>query len=267
MADTNSARALLQNGLLKLYRRLQVSGLMRSRVGRRLFESAYLTYKILLEAGPVAPLHRFVEPGTWTIDVGANIGMFTSRFSRWVEGAGRVIAIEPEAENFRSLQRRIAASRTGSRVTAIQAVAAEAPGILHLLVNPDHPGDHKLGIGGVPIVAVTIDALMAEHDNPKVSLMKIDVQGAEMHVLRGASETLERCHPALFIEVDDAGLRQQGSSAKELVDFLALRGYRAYRLRHFGQIEPVGLSGLGQGGYEDILFVRDSVSTNQSKAP
>jgi hypothetical protein len=83
------------------------------------------------------------------------------------------------------------------------------------------------------------------------------VQGAEMHVLLGAREMLERCHPALFIEVYDAGLRHQGSSAKELVDFLALRGYRAQRLRHFGRIEPVELSGLGQDGYEDILFVRD----------
>jgi FkbM family methyltransferase len=262
MADTNSARALLQNALLGLYRRFQASGLMRSRLGRRLFESAYLSYKILLEAGPVAPLRRFVEPGTWTIDVGANIGMFTLRFSRWVDGAGRVIAIEPEAQNFRSLQRRIAASRTGSRVTAIRAVAAEAPGIRHLVVNPDHPGDHKLGIGGVPIVAVTIDALLAEHDNPKVSLMKIDVQGAEMHVLRGASHMLERCHPALFIEVDDPGLRNQGSSAKELVDFLALRGYRAHRLRHFRRIEPVELSDLGRDGYEDILFVSDHTPAN-----
>jgi FkbM family methyltransferase len=260
MADTNSARSLLQNALLTLYRKSRRSRLMRSRLGRRLFESAYLAYKILLEAGPVAPLRRFVEPGTWAVDAGANIGMFTLRFSQWVTGAGRVIAIEPEAENFRSLQRRIAASHTGTRVMAIQAVAAEAAGVLRLVVNPDHPGDHKLGIDGVPIAAVTIDAILAEHGNPRVSLMKIDVQGAEMRVLRGASHMLERCHPALFIEVDDAALRGQGSSAKELVNFLALRGYQAHRLRRFGRIEPIALSDLGRDGYEDVLFLRGQAS-------
>ena len=58
----------------------------------------------------------------------------------------------------------------------------------------------------------------ANGNAPKVSLIKIDVQGAEIRVLRGARATIVRCHPALFVEVDDAALLAAGYSANQLFD-------------------------------------------------
>jgi FkbM family methyltransferase len=259
MADMTSVRSELQKALLTLYRRSNQSRLMRSPLGQRAFEAAYLAYKILLEAGPIGQLRRFVAPGSCAIDVGANIGLFTLNFARWVGDGGGVIAIEPETRNFHSLQRRITASRYAARVSAIQAAAAETPGTLNLDVNPDHPGDHKLGTEGTPTTAVTLDGLLAERGNPPVSMIKIDVQGAEMRVLQGASILLQRSHPTLFVEVDDNALRKQGSTAQEVVSFLTALGYRAYRLRRFRPIQAIADSDLAQEGYEDILFLSEKM--------
>jgi len=255
MSTPSRAQNRLQNALLGLYRRSRQSRLMQSALGRRLFEQAYLSYKLLLEAGPVGQLQRFVPPGSIAVDVGANIGFFTLRFARWVGAGGRVIAIEPEAENFAALQRRLATARLSDRVVAIQAIAAEAAGTAQLEINKDHPGDHKIGKGGVPVAAVTLDAALDPHGDKPVSLVKIDVQGAEMSVLRGAAKLLERHRPALFVEIDDKALRKQGSSAGEVFDALAARGYRPYRLRRFAAPELMAVPTAPRDGYEDILFL------------
>jgi len=260
MNDTSPARGFLQNALLGLYRRTQQSPLMRSAVGRRLFEQAYLAYKLLLEAGPIGQLQRFVPAGSGTIDVGANIGFFTLRFARWAGSDGRVIAIEPEAQNFATLQRRLASRGLNQRVVALQAIATDKAGTAHLEINEDHPGDHKIGATGMPIAAVTIDGVLAEHASPDIALIKIDVQGAEMGVLRGAIKTLDRYRPVLFVEIDDTALRKQGSSAAEVFAFLAARGYRPYRLKRFGAPEAIDAQAFPPTGYADILFLSETAT-------
>ena len=72
-------------------------------------------------------------------------------------------------------------------VETIRAAVAEFTGEGLLEVNPGHPGDHKLGTEGVPIATTTIDDLLAARGWPEVSLIKIDVQGAEARVLAGAA--------------------------------------------------------------------------------
>jgi hypothetical protein len=82
-----------------------------------------------------------------------------------------------------------------------------------------------------------VDTLLAAHALPNVGFIKIDVQGAEMKVLLGSVETLARCRPAIFIEIDDAALRQFGSSAEEVLGWLESKGYRfslLYRSRLLG---------------------------------
>jgi FkbM family methyltransferase len=228
---------------------------MRTPTGRRIFENAYLFYKIVLEAGPISRLKAYVPANSWAIDVGANIGIFTTRFAEWVKPDGRVIAIEPEFNNFSSLRRRLARAGADVRVIALQAVAAEKTGTLQLEINPDHPGDHKIGTIGVPTAALTLDTVWSDNRCPAVSLIKIDVQGAEMRVLRGAIDIIRQCRPALFIEVDEAALQRQRSSADEIVSFLGQFGYRPYRLQRSGPPQSVSPHGLGSRRYEDVLFL------------
>src|SRR5688500_10398573 len=149
---------------------------MSTRLGRAVFLLAYERYKAISDAPHLEVLAKLVRPGTTVIDVGANVGFYTRRFAQWVRPGGEVIAIEPEDLNVAALKRVV--SRHGLvNVKAVQAVASEQAGTLHLSKNPYHPADHRIAEAGVEVAAVTIDDLLGERSWPAVSLIKIDVQG------------------------------------------------------------------------------------------
>lgn len=249
----------VQRALLALYRGAARLPVMRSATGRRAFEAVYFLYKDVVEARAAVRLRRHVASGSLAIDVGANIGFFTMRFAEWVGPQGRVIAIEPEAANLESLRRRLARSAHGSRVTVVRGVAAERPGTYRLATNPHHPGDHKLSETGIEVAGHTIDALAAEHPAMAVSFIKIDVQGAELRVLRGAEAVLRRDRPALFIEIDPAALAAMGDSAEALIAALRAFGYRGRIWTPNGPgPELTGdtlAAAVARRGYVDALFV------------
>jgi FkbM family methyltransferase len=250
-------RARIVESLLSLYRRASKTGVFDYPLARRAFESAYLGYKLLIEAGPVAQLRSVVAPGSTVVDVGANIGFFALRFGRWVGPEGRVVAIEPEQRNMATLRRRVRRARLNGVVECVQAAAADRPGELRLAVNPAHPGDHRLAEDGEPVRAVTIDELAAG-DPRKVALIKIDVQGAELLVLGGAEEVIETHRPALFVEVDDDALTRFGSSSAELIERLATLGYTGHMLtrRGIGPAEEAeAIAAESSVAYRDVLFL------------
>src|SRR5438552_17119457 len=97
--------SFFQQVVLGIYRLPFVSTLLRTRIGSSFYVVCYDIYKQFLEAAGTHALARHIPPGTWAIDVGANIGFFTERFARWVKSGGRVIAIEPDSENLALLRR------------------------------------------------------------------------------------------------------------------------------------------------------------------
>jgi FkbM family methyltransferase len=173
-----------------------------------------------------------------------------------------VIAIEPEDRNFASLTDAIGREGLSSRVTALKAVAAAAPGEIFLELNPLHPADHKISRdgAGLPVKAVTLDELVPDKTSLRPSLVKIDVQGAEMMVLMGGAEILKLAGPALFIELDEAALNKFGSSIAAILEHLSQYGYEAYWLARSGPhkktcaVEIHAKARLA--GYLDVLFLK-----------
>ena len=248
-----------QRALISLYRAAAKTSFMRSPAGLRAFEFAYLAYKAMFEARSANRLKPYVEPGTTVIDVGANIGFFTTKFASWVGGQGRVLAIEPETNNLRVLKRRLTRLRLEERVIVIEGVAAERVGTFNLVRNPGHPGDHKLGENGDAVPGWTLDSLIESYDVPSVSLIKIDVQGAELRVVQGAQALLRRDQPGLLIEIDPAALAAMGASTQALIDALSALGYRGV-LGHDPAASPVVTAAsveasLADRGYADVMFV------------
>jgi FkbM family methyltransferase len=242
------------------YALLTRAGLMKLPLLRHAFHAAYEFYKLRIEAESVDGLRGFVPDGSLVVDVGANIGFFTLRFAEWVGADGRVIAIEPDIENFDVLGRRLARSGLAARVDCHQAVAAAGPGPLKLRRNEGHPGDHRISTDGegLEVRAETIDRVVAPHAGLPIALVKIDVQGAEMLVLEGSRRTLDK-GPALFIEIDRGGLREFGASPEAIVKFLEPFGYRMHELARDGSTHLLDEGQLGamldRGGYVDVLFL------------
>jgi FkbM family methyltransferase len=242
--------------MLVAYRLIFARWLLRLGWGRRLYFTLYDVYKSWFEAGSIGGLRAFVPEGSLAIDVGAGVGFFTVRFAQWVGPSGHVIALEPHETHHTELVRRLAAKGLAARVDVRRAAADFKSGTARLLVNPDHPGDHRLGEAGEPVSAAALDDVVPPDGG--VSLVKIDVQGAELRVLTGASALLARDRPALFIEVDPAALARYAGSVDSLLGWLAARGYETHLLTRSGprrcargDLDRL----LARRGYTDLLFL------------
>src|SRR5690606_20006409 len=134
----------------------------------------------------------------------------------------------------------IRSCRLDAVVDPVHAAAAEQEGVVGLAIDPFHPAGHYLSADGVPTRAVTVDDLVRQHSPRIVSLIKIDVQGAELRVLHGTAWTLQSFRPALFVELDDKALRSQGASLHAVVDFLASFGYQGHLLSSSGISPALG---------------------------
>jgi FkbM family methyltransferase len=227
----------------------------------RVFRALYMAYKRHFEAGPIERLQEFVPNGSVVIDVGANVGFFSLRFARWV-GSGEVISIEPEDQNYETLVRTLKREGLFGHVRALKAAAAATSGTMFLEINRLHPADHKLSRDGtgVPIEAVRLDDLVHDKGALRPSLVKIDVQGAEMLVLQGAADILKLSAPALFVELQEEGLKKFGTSVTAILDHLSQCGYEPHWLMRTGPHVKASRAEIhaktSGNGYADVLFLR-----------
>ena len=254
----------IQAGLLSIYRLALKTGVLSTRLGNGVFERTYLIYKELFEATHVRLLKDLVSPGTTIVDVGAFIGFFSLQFARWVSGGGRVLALEPDPNSLSRLRHRLERTGLMNVVDCVQAAVAHESGERRLTLNIACPVDHKLGEDGIPVATTSIDDLLAASGWPPVSLIKIDVQGAEASVIAGARRTIAAFHPSLFVEVSDATLRAYGSSAEKLLSTLVDLGYTIHRLDRHRISDPVtieqALRWQASSGYIDLLFLHDRIA-------
>lgn len=257
-------KRFVRDAAVKLFGLAAKLGIQRLPMFDRVFLALYATYKRQFEAGPTDRLKEFVSTGSLVIDVGANVGFFSVRFAQWVGDNGKVISIEPEDRNFQHLTSAVKREGLVGRVRLLKAVAAAAPGTMLLEINRLHPADHKISRDGtgLAVTAVTLDELVGDSDVPKPSLIKIDVQGAEMMVLKGANGILKNSKPALFIELQEEGLNRFDSSVTELLNHLSQFGYQAYWLARAGAHAKASQADIRakveQNGYVDVLFLNEN---------
>lgn len=149
------------------------------------------------EPQQTALFERHVRPGHTVLDVGAHAGFYTLLASRLVGPRGAVWAFEPEPRNARALQRHVAINRCDN-VCIEQAAVAEGEGEARFSTGTGS-GTGSLSDGGTLTVrTVGLDRFCADHAI-EPSAIKIDVEGAEAAVLRGAAHTLRRHRPVLFL--------------------------------------------------------------------
>jgi FkbM family methyltransferase len=147
-------------------------------------------------------LRRHVEPGVSVLDVGANIGNHTVFFEK-ILGASKVIPIEPISRAIDLLRLNVSLNRlmrTDLGYLGVAFGAATGMGTAYV-ADPVNLGGATVlpqATGDIPIEPG--DWVIQGHD---FGLIKIDVEGDEMEVLEGLSETIGRCKPVLFIEVWD----------------------------------------------------------------
>jgi FkbM family methyltransferase len=176
-------------------------------------------------------IQKHLRPGDVVFDVGANFGMHVLHAARLVGPSGRVYAFEPVPANLRLLRRHLQLNQLEGTVKVVATAVSNSPEpTLEMFLPADRiavaaslrPTSGHAQVTRVP--NLRLDDLRVP-DESRLRLMKVDVEGAELDVIRGACGLLQRTRPLLLIEVHGFALPDFGASVELLRECLASLDY------------------------------------------
>jgi FkbM family methyltransferase len=190
-------------------------------------------------------LDHFLFRGMTFVDAGANFGIYTVVASQLVGDAGRVLAFEPAADTFSVLKHNLDINHL-SNVSIFRFALSDREGEGVLYHHGGNPDRYSLGqqrkdlvIGSEKITISTLDKVLREQDIHHVDFLKLDVEGAEELVLRGAESMLKSMRPTIVFEVNLEAAKELVLSGTEAWRFLSDLGYHFFSLTKGGDL--VGL--------------------------
>jgi FkbM family methyltransferase len=175
-------------------------------------------------------LRDHLRAGMTFVDVGANIGYFALQAAALVGPAGKVIAFEPTPTVADRLRENVRLNRL-SNVTVVQAAVSEKAGRATFFQSAEDPEANSLydcESCGAPleVVVLNLDEELARQNVSAVDLMKIDAEGSELTVLKGARRVMTTLRPAVVLEVNPLTLEAGGVRPDQIFDQLAEYGYQ-----------------------------------------
>ena len=212
-----------------------------------------------MEPGTLQVMHTLLRDGDVMIDVGANIGTLAIPAARWVGGSGRILALEPTPRVAGLLRRSAEINNVAAWLQVEHYAAGEADGeaTLHISTNTTHnsllpaEGDH------IQVTVRPLDSLLLP--GSKVTLVKIDAEGAELRVWRGMQRIIAD-NPALavIVEFGPAHLRHAGVSVARWLDELRGPGFTAWEIDEGdGTLRPLRETGLEEVSSLNLLLLRE----------
>lgn len=180
-------------------------------------------------------LSRLIEPGSTVLDIGGSYGVFTLFMAHFVGTGGKVYSFEPGYFSFSQISANIALNGFDGRIALHNVAASNQPAKLRLLHHGDSPVNFSIGsvdegVAFEEVSAERVDALVPSGSWPRVSFIKIDVEGFEATALEGARGILESAHPTIMFEVSEAALARQDMTTAEMFQYLATFGYSFWML-------------------------------------
>ncbi len=206
-------------------------------------------------------LQKFLKPGMTTIDAGSNIGEISVFLAKHVGPTGKFWAFEPMP----GLADRIRQHKSLNDLVQLEVCNAglgHETSELSIYSSANYHGEFNSGmatlfpsvernirIGSAPIVR--LDDFIQEQAIQRVDLMKIDIEGAELSMLRGAEETLRRSRPVIILEINEETSESAGYSGADLLRYLASFGYVFHRIGRKGKLFPVSAMTLRR--FQNVL--------------
>jgi FkbM family methyltransferase len=190
-------------------------------------------------------LSSLVGPGSVCFDVGSAAGLYTVQLSRLAGPAGLVHSVEPLPFAWPGWNR-LLRSRQNPNVrhhcVALSAQPGEASmsvpmGRYGLVTGRSFISQHCRGLGSnaefsrhieYPVPVTTLDGLVAEAGLQRLDFIKIDVEGAELHVLRGGTRSIESFRPAMLIEIEGRHIERYDYTPDDVLHWLRQRGYEMF---------------------------------------
>jgi FkbM family methyltransferase len=199
------------------------------------------------EAAESLFVRNFLRPGATVLDVGAHHGFYTLLASKCVGVTGRVIAFEPSPRERDRLHKHIRLNACANvRIETFALGSGECETDLFLVdgiedwCNSLRPPAVDAGITRVRVRVKPLDDFVDEARLASVDFVKLDVEGAELDAIKGATKLLtSKGRPVLMVEVYDQRTEPWGYKACEIVQYLATLGYEWYQLDVDGRLESI----------------------------
>jgi FkbM family methyltransferase len=190
-------------------------------------------------------LSSLVGPGSVCFDVGSAAGLYTVQLSRLAGASGLVHSVEPlpfAEPGWNRLLRSRQMPNVRHHSVALSAHAGEASMSVPMRRNGLVTGRSFIsqqchGLGSnvefsrhieYPVRVTTLDNLVAEAGLQRLDFVKIDVEGAELHVLQGGSRSVESFRPTMLVEIEDRHLQRYEYTPDDVVGWLRERGYEMF---------------------------------------
>jgi FkbM family methyltransferase len=198
------------------------------KIGNFLYQRMFPIYNILYpafkkrqDAVEISWMRRLVRPGSHVLDIGANIGFYTSLLSDLIGSEGHVHAFEPDAINFKHLA---AVARHKKNVTLVPKAVSDRSGKLLIYTSPKLNVDHRTYRVENYKEVIAVDGVSIDEyvgGQFRVDFIKMDIQGYELHALRGMERTIG-ANPdiVIFSEFWPYGFKKCGTSASFVYDYI-----------------------------------------------
>lgn len=191
------------------------------------------------ELSTAAALSRLCLPGSTVLDIGANIGAHTFHLAKKVGETGRVIAFEPTTYAFTKLYRNMLLNNFNN-VRLERMALSDTSGVMELAFNSSWRSEgSELPPVQEAMLLMTLDEYMRRYAVGRVDLIKLDVDGYEVKILRGGKETIAKYRPHIVTELCAYALQQQGETVMNLLHFLSALGYRFFGEQTYELLEDL----------------------------
>ncbi len=223
-----------------------------------LYYEIYKRWKAFADRHERELVRSLIKPGARVVDVGANIGVYSRFFSGLVGSTGTVVALEPDTENFGRLVQNVGSL---SNVKAIHAAAGDCSGEVLLFRSNEMNVDHRTfdsgdGRPSVAVKMVALDDLFSSRE--PVDFLKVDVQGFELSVLKGAERLLtENQNIKILMEFWPYGLIKASVTPESLIDYVKSLGFFIAEIGNLDEeFVATKLDSSSASGYSNVLIYR-----------
>lgn len=211
-------------------------------------------------------IHTFVKQGSLCMDIGTNIGVWSLLMSEISGTAGHVYSVEPNPATLKNLRENIGLSQK-KNITVLPTALGTEKGEIEIF-TPGDPGRTSLApespedtVQKVPMNR--LDDVWEEQGRPKISFVKMDVEGAEPLVLGGGGKFFHECRPVVTSEINSMKLANLKSTPADIFRFFREWNYNAFTFdSDTGRLVPVEERGGG-----DAVFIPKEMSVPEGVAP
>jgi len=171
------------------------------------------------EPDKVRLFERFIQKGKVVYDVGAHVGYFSLLSAILVQDEGQVIAFEPNPDNIRRLRRHIEMNGY-SNIKVMGTAVSNKNGEFSFDIDKENSTTCLSPTGKIKVKTRTIDTLVESREIPPPDYMKIDVEGAEVLVIKGAESTLKSYRPIIFLATHSPVLKKACIDILDSLDYV-----------------------------------------------